>query len=288
MNNYEIMMNGYIQIGDVAPDFEATTTLGKIKLSNYKGKWIVLFSHPGDFTPVCTTEIIAFARMNTYFEKLNTKLIGLSIDSNSSHLAWIYDIFLKTGIEIPFPIIADRSGEIARKYGMIASNVSKTSTVRNVFIIDDKGIIRLILIYPMNIGRNISEIIRVINALQLADENEKMAPANWVPCDPMIVKAPQDFQELQKRINNMEIEDNGMSWYLSFQPLTNCDVGTVTKLNTENNKSNIINTNNNSELNNDNSNKRNIYNSKVRQENNLNNSGINQNRNKTIYWKNFK
>lgn len=136
--NYEVMMNGNVKLGEYAPDFNAVTTMGEIKLSEYRGKWVVLFSHPGDFTPVCTTEIIAFAKANTYFEERNTCLIGLSVDSNPSHLAWIYDIYRKTGIKIPFPIIADRNGEIARKYGMIAGDISKTETVRNVYIIDDK------------------------------------------------------------------------------------------------------------------------------------------------------
>ena len=147
--DYEIMMNGNVKIGAYAPEFEAITTMGNIKLEDYKGKWVVLFSHPGDFTPVCTTEFIAFSKANTYFEELNTQLLGLSVDSNSSHLAWLYDIFLRTGIRVPFPLIADRNGEIARKYGMIANNISNTETVRNVYIIDDKGVIRTILIYPM-------------------------------------------------------------------------------------------------------------------------------------------
>ena len=115
MNNYEIMMNGSVKIGEIAPEFEATTTMGHIKLSDYKGKWIVLFSHPGDFTPVCTTEFIAFSKANTYFENMNAYLIGLSIDSNSSHLAWLYDIYLKTGISVPFPVIADRSRRDCKK-----------------------------------------------------------------------------------------------------------------------------------------------------------------------------
>ena len=114
--DYEVMMNGIVKVGQYAPDFEATTTMGRIILSEYKDKWVVLFSHPGDFTPVCTTEMIAFSNANTYFENMNTKLIGLSIDSNASHLAWVYDIYCRTGIKIPFPIIADRNGEIARKY----------------------------------------------------------------------------------------------------------------------------------------------------------------------------
>ena len=134
--DYELMMNGNVKIGQQAPDFEAITTYGEIKLSDYKGKWLILFSHPGDFTPVCTTEMIAFAKAFPYFQKLNTELLGLSIDSNSSHLAWMYDIYYRTGIVLPFPIIADRSGEIARKYGMISNDISNTETVRNVFIID--------------------------------------------------------------------------------------------------------------------------------------------------------
>ena len=163
--DYELLMNGNVKIGQKAPDFEAVTTCGNISLNDYKGKWLILFSHPGDFTPVCTTEMIAFTRAHTYFQNINTELLGLSVDSNSSHLAWIYDIYCRTGIQISFPIIADRNGEIARKYGMIASDISNTETVRNVFIIDDKGIIRTILIYPMNVGRFIPEILRIVKSI---------------------------------------------------------------------------------------------------------------------------
>ena len=217
MNNYEIMMNGNVKIGEFAPDFEAVTTMGDIKLSNYKGKWVILFSHPGDFTPVCTTEMIAFTKAHTYFKNLNTELLGLSIDSNSSHLAWIYDIYCKTGIKVSFPIIADRNGEIARKYGMIANDISNTETVRNVFVIDDKGVIRTILIYPLNIGRFIPEIIRIIEALQTADCNKASTPANWIPNQPIIVPAPKTFEGLLERNEEIEKNKNGMSWYLSFK-----------------------------------------------------------------------
>lgn len=220
--DYEIMMNGNVKIGMKAPEFEAETTMGPISLKDYKGKWVVLFSHPGDFTPVCTTEIIAFSKMNSYFEKMNTALIGLSIDSNSSHLAWIYDIYCKTGIKVPFPIIADRSGEIARKYGMIANDISTTSTVRNVFVIDDKGIVRLILVYPMNIGRCIPEIIRIIEALQTSEENKASMPANWVPCEPIILPPPQTFVELQRKKEEIEQNKNGMNWYLSYKNPKKC------------------------------------------------------------------
>lgn len=221
--DYEIMMNGNVKIGTYAPDFEANTTMGKICLNQYRGKWIVLFSHPGDFTPVCTTEIIAFSRANPYFERLNTCLIGLSVDSNSSHLAWLYDIYCKTGIKVPFPIIADRNAEIARKYGMISSDVSNTETVRNVFIIDDKGVVRLILVYPMNVGRCIPEILRALTALQVADSNEASTPVNWVPCEPVILPPPQTFMALQERMAEIQKQRNGMNWYLSFKNPANCE-----------------------------------------------------------------
>ena len=209
--DYEIMMNGNVRIGQRAPDFEAVTTMGNILLNDYKGKWLVLFSHPADFTPVCTSEMIAFARANTYFENINTCLMGLSVDSNSSHLAWVYDIYCKTGIRIPFPIIADRNGEIARKYGMFSSDISNTETVRNVYIIDDKGIIRTILIYPMNIGRFIPEIVRIVQALQMADCSNAMTAANWIPREPVIVPPPKTFNELLERNKEIEKNRNGIS-----------------------------------------------------------------------------
>lgn len=215
--DYEIMMNGNVRIGMAAPDFEAVTSMGPVCLNNYKGKWLVLFSHPGDFTPVCTTEMIAFSKAHTYFENLNTCLLGLSIDSNSSHLAWIYDIYCRTGVKIPFPIIADRSGEIARKYGMISNDVSSTETVRNVFIIDDKGIIRAILVYPLNVGRFIPEILRLVEALQTADCSKGSTPANWCPQNPVIVPVPKTFCELEERNKYIAENRNGMSWYLSFK-----------------------------------------------------------------------
>ena len=187
------------------------------------GKWLILFSHPGDFTPVCTTEMIAFTRAHTYFSQLNTELLGLSVDSNNSHLAWIYDIYCRTGIKISFPIIADRNGQIARKYGMISNDISNTETVRAVYIIDNKGIIRTILIYPMNIGRFIPEILRTVQALQMADCMEASTPANWIPNQPVIVSPPKTFEQLQERSNYIQENRNGISWYLSFQePCNEC------------------------------------------------------------------
>lgn len=215
--DYELMMNGNVKIGQKAPNFMATTTFGQIQLKDYEGKWLVLFSHPGDFTPVCTTEMIAFTNAHTYFQQMNTELLGLSVDSNSSHLAWVYDIYMRTGIRISFPIIADRNGEIARKYGMISSDISNTETVRNVFIIDNKGIIRVILVYPMNVGRFIPEIIRIVKALQVADANNASTGANWMPNQPVIVPMPKTFNDLLKRKQEIERNRNGISWYLSFK-----------------------------------------------------------------------
>lgn len=161
--------------------------------------------------------MIAFTNAHPYFKKYNTDLLGLSIDSNSSHLAWVYDIYCRTGIRISFPIIADRNGEIARKYGMISNNISNTETVRNVFIIDPNGIIRVILVYPMNVGRFIPEILRVVQALQTADNNNASTAANWLPYQPVIVPMPKNFTELEKRKNEIEKNNNGISWYLSFK-----------------------------------------------------------------------
>lgn len=220
--DYEVMMNGNVRIGMYAPDFEAVSTMGDICLNDYKGKWLVLFSHPGDFTPVCTTEIIALAKADTYFRKRNTCLVGLSVDSNASHLAWLYDIYCRTGIKVPFPIIADRNGTIARKYGMISNDISNTETVRNVFIIDDKGIVRAILVYPMNVGRCIPEILRLLEALQVAECNKASTPANWCPNEPIIQASPKTFNELEERLQSIQKEQNGFNWYLSFKEQSEC------------------------------------------------------------------
>ena len=175
-----------------------------------------------DFTPVCTTEFIAISQANTYFQQLNAQLIGLSIDSNSSHLAWVRDIFLRTGITVPFPIIADRSGQIARKYGMISSDVSTTETVRNVFFIDPTGRIRLIMVYPLNVGRCIPEILRALQALEVADSNNASTPANWVPCQQIIIPKPRTYCQLEERAEEIEKNKNGLSWYLAFKTPENC------------------------------------------------------------------
>lgn|GEM_PF-139377 len=196
------MVDNGLHIGMKAPDFIANSTIGAIKMSDYHGKWVVLFSHPGDFTPVCTTEFVAFAKENDKFDKKNAQLIGLSIDSNPSHLAWISAINTITGITIPFPVIADNMGEVAKMYGMIAPDISNHETVRNVFIIDPNQIIRAILIYPMTNGRNIDEILRLLTALQLSDETKAVTPANWTPGQATMAPAPQTYNQLMNRKQN--------------------------------------------------------------------------------------
>ena len=203
-------------LGEKAPNFKANTTFGPIELSDYTGKWVVLFSHPGDFTPVCTTEFIAFTNLAPEFDKRNTKLIGLSVDSNASHLAWVYNILQMTGVTIPFPIIEDRDMKIAKKYGMISESVSNISTVRTVFIIDDKLILRTILYYPLTTGRNIPEILRIVEALQTADKCKVVTPANWLPGTPVLLPPPKTYKELLERVNNCNKEYKCLDWYICF------------------------------------------------------------------------
>ena len=203
-------------LGEKAPNFKANTTFGPIELSDYTGKLVVLFSHPGDFTPVCTTEFIAFTNLAPEFDKRNTKLIGLSVDSNASHLAWVYNILQMTGVTIPFPIIEDRDMKIAKKYGMISESVSNISTVRTVFIIDDKQILRTILYYPLTTGRNIPEILRIVEALQTADKCKVVTPANWLPGTPVLLPPPKTYKELLERVNNCNKEYKCLDWYICF------------------------------------------------------------------------
>ncbi len=204
------------RINDDAPDFEVKTTQGMVKLSDYRGKWVVLFSHPADFTPVCTTEFIEFARRTDEFEKRNVQLIGLSIDSVFSHLAWIRNIEAHFAVKIKFPVIADLNMAVAHKYGLIHPNASETATVRAVFIIDDKGKVRALIYYPMTCGRNMDEILRTIDALQTADQNACATPANWTPGQDVIVPPPQTQADAEKRMqSDYDVKD----WYFSKRKL---------------------------------------------------------------------
>jgi len=204
-------------IGDPAPDFDVETTLGQLALSGLIGRWVVLFSHPADFTPVCTTEFIGFAERSKDFEDRNVQLVGNSVDSVFSHLAWVQAIKEKQGVEVTFPIIADLDMTVAKKYGMIHSVSNGTAAVRAVFVIDDKGIVRAMVYYPMNVGRNIDEIIRLVDALQLSDKEGVSCPANWKPGDDVVVGAPRTQAALDERLKDtsLDIKD----WYLATKKL---------------------------------------------------------------------
>ncbi len=195
------------RIGDKAPDFKAITTAGPITFSDYnKDSWVVMFSHPADFTPVCTTEMSAFATEKDWFAKKNTKLIGLSIDSVHSHLAWVNNVKKNTDVYMDFPIIADLDMKVSQLYGMLHPGESMTAAVRAVFFVDPKGTIRLIMYYPLNVGRNMEEIQRVLVALQTADEFKCAMPVNWKPGDKVIVPPPKTLDEMEERIANTEYE----------------------------------------------------------------------------------
>ena len=188
------------RIGDQAPDFEANTTFGPLKFSEYiKDSWTVLFSHPADFTPVCTTEMSGFAKEKAFFDEHNTKLMGLSIDSIHSHIAWVNNVKKNTGVLFDFPIVADIDMKVPKLYGMLQPGESETAAVRAVFFIDPSGKIRLIMYYPLNVGRNMDEIKRVLLALQTSDEHKVALPLDWRPGDKVIVPPPKTVDEMTER-----------------------------------------------------------------------------------------
>lgn len=203
-------------IGEPAPEFTALTTHGMIKLSDYQGKWVVLFSHPADFTPVCTTEFMAFAEIYDELQALNVQLIGLSIDSVHSHLAWVRNIKEKMGVTIPFPIIADLDMKVAKSFGMIHPGQSTTAAIRAVFFIDPEGLMRAMIYYPLSNGRYMPEIVRVLKAFQTSDKHGVATPANWQPGDKVVVPAPKTPEEADKRLQEgYECKD----WYLCFKQI---------------------------------------------------------------------
>lgn len=207
-----------LTIGRIAPNFTAITTQGVITLSQLKGKWVLLFSHPGDFTPVCTSEFIAFAQLAPEFEKRNVQLLGISIDSNPSHLAWLYNISQFSGITIPFPLISDRDAVISNLYGMVNPDRIYEQSVRDVFIIDPSQKIRAILSYPATNGRNIYELLRLIDALQKTDKYSISTPANWIPGQPVIIPIPYTYEGLLERANNPEsLNLQCAEWYYCFK-----------------------------------------------------------------------
>ena len=215
----ELTGNKFPLIGDHLPEMEVQTTHGKMKLpDNFSGKWFVLFSHPADFTPVCTTEFVAFAKRHEEFRKLNCELIGLSIDQVFSHIKWVEWIEEKLGVEIQFPVIADDTGKVAKKLGMIHPGAG-TSTVRAVFLVDPKAVIRLILFYPASVGRNMDEILRVVKAFQVSDKNGVAIPANWpnneLMKDEVIIPPPTDIKTAKERMN----KPNCYDWWLCHKKL---------------------------------------------------------------------
>jgi peroxiredoxin (alkyl hydroperoxide reductase subunit C) len=203
-----------IELNGPAPDFEASTTHGPIRLSTWqRDKWIILFSHPADFTPVCTTEFIEFARHYDALLAKSVAVIGSSIDSVYSHIAWIRNIEEKFGVKIPFPIIADLDQKVARLYGMVHAPSSVTAAIRCVFFIDPKRILRAMIYYPLNVGRNFDEILRVVDALQAVDTSGVACPANWKPGEDVIVPAPTTAQAAEDRLANKDFSVT--DWYFS-------------------------------------------------------------------------
>ena len=204
------------RLNEPAPDFEVKTTHGPRKLSDYRGKWLVLFSHPADFTPVCTTEFIGFTKAFPAFQALNCELLGLSIDSTFAHIAWVRSIKQNFGVDVPFPIIEDLSMKVAHAYGMIQPGASDTSAVRATFFIDDKGILRAMVYYPMSNGRSIPEFLRLVTALQTSDKHGVATPEGWQPGGKVIVPPPQTAQAAEARASEgYDYTD----WYFSRKQL---------------------------------------------------------------------
>ena len=203
-------------INEAAPAFSANTTHGLRSLADYKGKWLILFSHPADFTPVCTTEFIGFAKRSELFKSMNCELLGLSIDSIYSHLAWMQSIKYNFGVEIPFPIIDDIKMEVAQAYGMIHPGAADTQAVRATFFIDPEGKLRAMVYYPMSNGRSIEEFVRLLQAMQTSDANKIATPEGWTPGCDVIVPPPKTPEAIAKRKG----EGYAMKdWYFSTKSL---------------------------------------------------------------------
>ena len=199
------------RLNEPAPDFEAMSTQGPIKLSSFRGKWVVLFSHPADFTPVCTTELTEFARRQEEFKKLNTQLIGLSVDSVYSHIAWIRNMEQHFGVKVEYPLVADLDTKVAQLFGMIHPGASTTATVRCVFIIDDEGILRAMVYYPLTNGRSIDEIQRILQALQVNKSKGVATPEGWRPGQKVIVPPPLTTAGAEDRVKDKSVEVT--DWY---------------------------------------------------------------------------
>ncbi len=203
----ETTTTGIPRIGDTAPDFQALTTHGEITFSEWQSKnWVILFSHPADFTPVCSTELTEFAKRSGDFAAKNAKLIGLSIDSIHSHLAWRENLKQILDTDIEYPLIADIDMKVSKLYGMLHENTSTTAAVRAVFVIDPKRVVRALVYYPMNVGRNVDEILRLLTALQTSDQYSCATPVNWKPGDKVIVPPPKNVKDVKERESHKEYE----------------------------------------------------------------------------------
>lgn len=219
------------RIGDKAPSFEAVTTQGKIKFpEDYKGKWVILFSHPADFTPVCTSEFMTFATMESEFNALNCQLVGLSVDGLYSHIAWLRTIKEKIeykgmkDVEVKFPLIEDITMEVAKKYGMLMPGESNTKAVRAVFFIDPAGIIRTIIYYPLSLGRNFEELKRVVIALQAADQFSIATPADWQPGDDVIIPTAGSCGVAKDRVEGKEADVKCYDWFFCTKSISKEEV----------------------------------------------------------------
>ena len=207
---------GLPRLNEPAPDFTALTTHGTKSLSDYRGKWLILFSHPADFTPVCTTEFTAFANRAEDFAKLDTELLGLSIDSHYAHIAWVRSIKESFGIDIGFPIIADLDMNVAQAYGMVQPGASDTQAVRATFVIDPEGMLRAMVYYPMTNGRSVDEFLRLVQALQTSEAHKVATPENWHPGEDVIVPTPQTTDAAEARMSEgYDTKD----WYFSTKSL---------------------------------------------------------------------
>jgi peroxiredoxin (alkyl hydroperoxide reductase subunit C) len=220
----EIHTNAMPLIGDSAPAFKAKTTMGDINFpDDYKGKWVILFSHPADFTPVCTTEFMTFATMHEDLKKLNCELIGLSIDSIYAHIAWLRTIKEKIdykgmkNVEVKFPLIEDIKMDVAKKYGMLQPNASTTQAVRAVFLIDPNAKIRAMMYYPSSNGRNMEEIKRLLLALQKSDKEGIATPANWQPGDDVIIPPPGSCGTAKERVEKKEEGKYCLDWFMCLK-----------------------------------------------------------------------
>lgn len=227
----EQVRNVMPRIGEKAPEFKANTTQGKINFpADYKGKWVILFSHPADFTPVCTTEFMAFATLEEEYKKMNTQLVGLSVDGLFSHVAWLRTIKEKINykgmknVDVKFPLIDDLSMNVANLYGMIQPEESGTAAVRAVFVIDPKGIIRTIIYYPLSLGRNFDELKRVVQALQTADNFGVATPADWRPGDEVIVPTTPEMDAAQARADGKDGDLTCYDWFFCTKKLSKEEV----------------------------------------------------------------